>query len=119
MDFYRDFRVPQELAYKGVNIIMQGTAGFVMKAGMKRCYDVILKDKALKKVMTVPWTGLPAIHGTIHDELIFYVFDKKRSVAEECTAQMQSLMDDKVTFRVPITTSPKISDRSWGEAKPL
>jgi DNA polymerase-1 len=108
MHFYRDFRVPHDLAYKGVNMIMQGTAGYVMKSGMKRAYDWLQK----KRVKTKPHT----LNGTIHDELIFYIYENYKNTVE-ITQTLQEIMADRVTFSLPITATPKISDISWGAAR--
>jgi DNA polymerase-1 len=105
MHFYRDFRVPHDLAYKSVNIIIQGSAGYILKAGMMRVYNWINKNKAKIKLIA-----------SIHDELLFYIYEKE-SIVLEITKQLQELMADKITFKVPIIATAKISDKSWGNTK--
>ncbi len=104
MSFTRDYRVPQELAYKAPNVLIQGTAAYVMKYGMKRCLNYIHKyDLDIKWIMT------------LHDELIFEIsndYDVNKQ-----TKKLITLMEDSVTFDVPIIASPKMSTKSWGDCK--
>jgi len=108
MHFYRDFRVPHDMAYKAVNLIMQGTAGYVMKSGMLRAWEWLNKHRVKTKFHT--------LNGTIHDELIFYIYENYRNTVE-ITQTLQEIMADRVTFSLPITATPKMSDISWGAAK--
>jgi len=101
---YREYRVPEELSYKSVNIKVQGTSAYVMKVGMKRCWDYIQKNKLDIRMLL-----------TIHDELVFEVnnkYDMKKIMRD-----LVNLMEDRVTFKVPLKVTPKISRVSWGEAK--
>lgn len=104
MKMYREYRVPQELAYKAVNIMVQGTAAYVMKFGMRRCWDYIKEHKLDVRML-----------GTIHDELIFEVSNKYD--VKSVTKKLVECMEDRVTFKVPVLATPKISKKSWGEAK--
>ena len=104
MCFTRDYKVPQELAYKAVNIKIQGCAAYVMKFGMKRCIDYIIKHNL--DILLI---------GTVHDELIFEInneYDINKQIRK-----LIELMEDKITFNVPILASAKISTKSWGDAK--
>ncbi len=104
MNFTRDYRVPQHLAYKGVNIIVQGTAAYIMKLGMLRAYNKI--NKQTNKVLFL---------GTIHDELLWEIPTNKKLVNRINLLKTQ--MEDKVTFSVPILASVKTSTKSWGDTK--
>ena len=104
MSFTRDYKVPQELAYKAPNVLIQGTAAYVMKYGMKRCINYIHKFKLDIKLIT-----------TIHDELIFEI--KNDYNVNKQTKKLITLMEDRVTFDVPILASAKMSTKSWGDCK--
>lgn len=106
MDFTRDYRVPQNLAYKGVNIIVQGTAAYVMKLGMLRAYKKI-KEKYIDTKLI----------GTIHDELIWEIPINK--YLNKTINLIKTQMEDNITFSVPILASVKTSTKSWGDVKEI
>ncbi len=106
MRFYREYRVPSELAYKAVNIRIQGMAAYCMKYGIKRSIDFINKEKLQINFIC-----------SIHDELFFEIEEKDYSV--ELVAGITHAMEDKLSFKVPILASPKCSNESWGAAKEL
>ncbi len=106
MRFYREYRVPSELAYKAVNIRIQGMAAYCMKYGIKRSIDFINKEKLQINFIC-----------SIHDELFFEIDEKDYSV--ELVANITHAMEDKLSFKVPILASPKVSNESWGAAKEL
>lgn len=101
---YREYRVPQELAYKAVNILIQGTAAYMMKLGMKRVYDFIKKNKLDIRLIL-----------TVHDELIFEI--NKKYKPEDIIPELVECMNDETSLKVPIIASPKVSYKSWGDAK--
>lgn len=101
MDFHREYRVPQEFAYKGPNVKIQGTEAYVMKTAMLRA-DTLIQ----KKGMDVN------ILAQVHDELLFEVSENEPAalvVKEICAA-----MEDHVTFSMPLRVEPKVSRRNWG-----
>ena len=102
MRLYREYRVPRELAYKAINIIIQGTAAYVLKSGMKRAYDWLKKEKLDAKLVMC-----------VHDENIFYV--SKKYKPEWIIPKLIRQMEDHVTFKVPILADAKYSYKSWGE----
>lgn len=107
MKLYREYRVPQELAYKSANIIIQGIAAYTMKAGMRRVWEYI-KKKGLDVRLIM----------TIHDELIFEVSNKyKDKEMLSVIKQLKDCMEDHYTFKVPIIASAKMSSVSWGDCK--
>jgi DNA polymerase-1 len=106
LTIHREYRVPHELSYKAVNIIIQGTAAYVMKAGMLRTW------KWIKRTNLYPGIRLLL---TVHDELIFEIPNKYAK--EQVVPILTELMADKTTFKVPIIASPKVSDKSWGDCK--
>jgi DNA polymerase-1 len=106
MKFTRDYRIPQDMAYRGPNAKIQGLASYVMKYGMKRSYDWVMKEKVDAKLLA-----------TIHDELIWEIVEDNNIM--NVKRQIAELMSDKVTFQVPITVSIKLSDKSWGDTKEI
>lgn len=104
MQFMREYRVPQRLAYKGPNVVIQGTAAYVLKAGMLRAWEYIKRTgKDIHMLVCV------------HDEIAFEISDKL-DIMEE-VRNLSECMSDRETFAVPIVASPKISTKSWGDAK--
>jgi DNA polymerase-1 len=104
MDFIRDYRVPQDKAYKAVNIIIQGTAAYVIKCAMLRLDSRIEREGWRNKVDLIM---------QVHDELIFEV-DKDMDL-KHVDKVLSEEMEDWETFKVPITCSAKWSDTSWGD----
>ena len=100
MKLIRDYNVPYKMAYKGINIVLQGMAAYVIKFAMLRVNEWLEKSKKdIKMVMT------------IHDELVFEV-NKKYSV-KEIAKELIKIMEDRITFSVPITAEAEWSDKSW------
>lgn len=106
LKIHREYRVPCELSYKAVNIIIQGTAAYAMKAGMLRAW------KWIKETDKYPGIRLLT---TIHDELLFEIPNKYKK--EKVVPILTELMCDRTSFKVPIIASPKVSGKSWGDAK--
>jgi len=104
MSFHREYRVPQELAYKGPNVLIQGTEAYVVKSAMLRC-DQLLKKKGMDAHMLM----------NVHDELLFEVSEKEPIplVVEE----IKKAMEDYTTFKVPLRVEPKIDPNNWGAVK--
>ena len=107
LTMHREYRVPHGLSYKAVNIIIQGTAAYVMKAGMLRAWKWTKKTKKYPGIRTLI---------TIHDELIFEI---PKKYGYKPVGIINSLMSDQTSFKVPIIASPKVSDESWGACKEL
>lgn len=103
MNFRRIYRTPTRMAYKAVNMIVQGSAAYVMKTGMIRAFNWIKKE--------APWIKLLL---TIHDELVFEIPKDKPYVA--AMLKLEELMEDRVTFDIPILASIKMTEKNWGEA---
>lgn len=108
MKFHRKYYVPRDLSYKAVNVLIQGTAAYVIKHAMKRIDERIKKEG---------WVGKVDMIMQVHDELIFEV-DSKLDLMK-VDKVLSEEMEDHVTFKVPITTSAKWSSKSWGDVKEL
>lgn len=104
MKFKREYNVPRELAYKGVNVIVQGMSAYIMKHGMIRTTEAIKKNHWDAKMIL-----------TVHDELVFRVSD--REDRHEVITGLKDAMEDKITFDVPILAEAKWSEKSWGDVK--
>jgi DNA polymerase-1 len=110
MNFKRQYRIPRDFAYRAGNAVIQGSAAYIMKYAMKRCQNRIEKEGWENRVIMVM---------TVHDELIFEVENKDMSFVQHVDKVMGEEMEDKVTFKVPITVSGKWSSVSWGDVKDI
>ena len=100
----REYRVPKNLSYKCVNIIIQGTAAYIIKLAMKRISDYIKKQ----------WQELGVcMLLQIHDELVFEIPMNVAIPIPVIVSKLKELMEDLTTFQVPITASVKYSEKSW------
>ena len=100
----RDYRVPKHLSYKCVNIIIQGSAAYIIKLAMIRI-----------KAYTAAYPGINMLIQA-HDELIVEIPNKyDHSII---VPKIKELMEDHTTFLVPITASVKYSEVSWLDKKP-
>jgi len=104
MDFHREYRVPQEFAYKGPNVLIQGTEAYVMKTAMLRANTLIQK-----KGMDVH------LLAQVHDELLFEVSEQEPAIL--VVKELVKAMEDHVTFAMPLRVEPKASRLNWGKVK--
>lgn len=109
MNFEREYHIPRDFAYKAGNAKIQGSAAYIIKHAMKRI------DKRIEREQ---WRGRVDVVLQVHDELIFEVDNNYRFI-KEVYSKMKEEMDDRVTFKVPITTSGKWSAISLGDVKEL
>lgn len=109
MDFKREYRIPRDFAYKAGNAKIQGTAAYIIKSAMKRVGERIERER---------WRGRVDAVLQVHDELIFEL-DNDLPFIKHVYEVMKQEMDDRVTFKVPITTSGKWSPISLGDVKEL
>lgn len=100
----REYRVPRNLSYKCVNILIQGSAAYIIKLAMKKIGGYILQ-----------FDGYVNLLVQMHDELIFEIHNSLNPIP--IVKKIQDIMADSSTFRVPITTSVEYSHVSWGEKK--
>lgn len=97
----REYRVPKNLAYKSVNILIQGTAAYIIKKAMK-----IFSESPLQCV----YKSLTLLL-QMHDELIFEIHESE--LDKNLVLEIKNIMEDFNTFKVPITTSAEYSIKSW------
>lgn len=104
MDFHREYKVPQELAYKGPNVLIQGTEAYVVKTAMIRCDQLITKSGMDVNMLMC-----------VHDELLFEVSKKEK--ASLVIKEIVKAMEDHVSLSIPLEVDAKVSDKSWGDIK--
>ena len=109
MNFTRQYHIPKGLEYKAPNAKIQGTAAYIIKHAMLRCKNRIRRER---------WADRVEMIMQVHDELIFEV-DNNYGFIKEVYKAMGEEMNDLETFKVPITTSGKWSNVSWGDVKEL
>ncbi len=102
MEFHREYKVPQEMAYKGPNVLIQGTEAYVVKAAMIRC-DRMIQEKGMDVNMLM----------NVHDELLFEVSEKEPIPL--IVKEIKDAMEDHVTLTIPLEVDAKISRINWGD----
>lgn len=110
MDIERQYHIPRDFAYKAGNAKIQGSAAYIIKHAMKRVDERIKREQWQDRIQTVL---------QVHDELIFEVDNRDMAFVRHVDKVMGEEMDDRVTFKVPITTSGKWSSISLGDVKEL
>jgi len=110
MKFERQYRIPRDFAYRAGNSVIQGSAAYIVKHAMLRC------DKRIKRE---GWEERVVMVMQVHDELIFEVESRDMAFVRHVNKVLGEEMDDRITFKVPITTSGKWGSVSWGDVKEL
>lgn len=95
MKFTREYRIPQHLAYKGANALVQGMSAYILKHAMVRMDTFITEGEYDIKMIA-----------TIHDEILLKVSNKYSD--NYIVPKLVDVMEDNVTFDVPITVTPKV-----------
>jgi len=102
-NFYgRVMAVEKRKAYKGVNYTIQSSSADLMKLKMVECNE-FLRDKKSRLLLTV------------HDELIFELHKTELDLGP----QLRSIMEDRESFKVPITCSLEYGMRWSSKAEEL
>ena len=100
--FGRKYSCPAKESYKGVNYLIQGCAAGIIKKAMIEIHD-LLEGKNSNMLLT------------IHDELVIEIHESE----EELVQNIKEIMEDRVTFRVPITVNIEKTATSWAEKIPV
>ena len=95
--FGRDIPVDHETLYAAINYLIQGTAADILK-------------RAILRLQATDWVTFLSL--AVHDELIF---DVPEEVAPDLVRDLPEIMEDRETFKVPITVETKTM-RRWGSA---
>lgn len=101
MDFHREYKVPQEMAYKAPNVQIQGTEAYVVKTAMIRC-DRMIEKSGMDVNMLM----------CVHDELLFEVNEKEPIPL--IVHEIKKAMEDHVTLSIPLEVDAKVSRENWG-----
>lgn len=88
--------------YKAVNYLIQGCAAGIIKKAMIEI-DKLLNNKKSNILLT------------IHDELVIEIHEQE----EIFIPRIQELMEDRITFRVPILINIEKTATNWAEKKPI
>jgi len=96
--FGRKYTCPPRESYKGVNYLIQGCAAGIIKKAMIEIHT-LLSDKKSNILLT------------IHDELVIEIHNAESSLV----AQVQDIMEDRETFRVPITVNIEKTTTDWSQ----
>jgi len=99
--FGRKYTCLKTEAYKAVNYLIQGCAAGVIKNAMVRV-DALL-EKTKSRILL-----------SIHDELVIEIHKDEKHLIEK----IKNIMEDRETFRVPITVNIEKTDTSWSAKKP-
>lgn len=94
--FGRHYHVPNEMAYKAVNAICQGTAATLMK-------KTIIKARALQKYGAFPFL-------TLHDEIGLEVPLENLDIV---AVEGKKLIEDREHFSVPLEVDVEVAYENW------
>tara|TARA_B000000460_G_scaffold166584_1_gene118325 strand:- start:286 stop:1287 length:1002 start_codon:yes stop_codon:yes gene_type:complete len=96
----RLYQIPGELAYKGVNYLVQGTSADILNERMIEVYDY-LKDKKSNMLLQV------------HDEIVCEIHDDE---LYEVPLQIQRLMEEN-SLDIPLKVDIDVCEGSWAVKK--
>lgn len=94
--FGRQYHVPNEMSYKAVNAICQGTAATLMK-------KTIIKARALQKYGAYPFL-------TLHDEIGLEVPLENVDIV---AIEGKKLLEDRTHFSVPLELDVEVAYNNW------
>lgn len=97
--FGRKYVCDKEFSYRSINYLIQGCAAGILKQAMIDVYLYLL-DKKSNLLLT------------IHDEIVVEVHKSEESVVVPAICR---IMEDRETFRVPITINVERTETSWKE----
>lgn len=109
----RVYQVPVREAYKAVNYLVQGTAAGVLKRAMLKISKVLRTDERLRS----PKGRRCWMVNCVHDEVQIEV---PKAIDNVKTAKrLVKVMEDRDTFKLPITMDVSISRTNWAEKKEI
>ena len=94
--FGRKYTCLKSETYKATNYLIQGCAAGVLKNAMINIDKILLSKKSNLLI-------------TIHDELVIEIHKDE----EHLVPQIQSIMEDRTTFRVPILVNTEKTTTNW------
>jgi len=120
-------RVPRNKAYAGVNYIVQGTEGDIVKHALTNCDSYILNNFLLEKVgKTTRYVEDTTLSKCklilqVHDELLFSLQKSlgRKKIVTTLNALSSIMENAGKEFGVPCICKPEIIEDNWAEAKKL
>lgn len=115
-------QVPRNKAYAGVNYIVQGTEGDIVKLALANCDKYILDNfcttQPVKQDTTLSKCKLIL---QVHDELLFSLQKSlgRRKIVTTLNDLATIMQNAGVEFGVPCICKPEIIEDNWAEAKKL
>lgn len=114
-EFGRRYYVDKDKTYLGLNYLIQGCAGDLMKRAMNKVY-------ALQRLLQEEHEGAKPMYLTnvVHDELLLEV--REDLMTEELARRVACEMtewkrDGKPMFEVPISVGCEVSESDWGSLR--
>jgi DNA polymerase-1 len=99
--FGRRYHIPTEVAYKGINNLVQGTSADEMKRAMLECWLRLRKDGYRTKLIM-----------TIHDELVFEIPKNEQAIVP---AMLMKIMEKLDEYFVPLRVEAKVVTDRWSK----
>ncbi len=89
---------------EAINMPIQGTAADIMKLGMIKAYEYVLKNHP---------TGDVRMILTVHDELVFEI---KKEIVEDVSFKLRDIIEHAYELSVPLKCAVSVGD-TWGDFK--
>lgn len=115
-------RVPRNKAYAGVNYIVQGTEGDIVKTALTNCNTYIRTNYlTTESVIQDPTLSKCKLILQVHDELLFSLQKSlgRRKIVTTLNDLAIIMQNAGVEFGVPCICKPEIIEDNWAEAKKL
>jgi DNA polymerase-1 len=106
--FGRRLYIPRDLAYMGLNYLIQGTAAEILKRAQVRVDAILRKDTGYQVKLLLP----------IHDEIILQWPRESLKEAPYLMRKIRDVMIDFNIFKVPLEVEMEYTVLSWAEKKP-
>lgn len=108
--FGRMYYIPEQVAYRAVNYMIQGTSADIMKEAMVNVDNLFSKK----------WKGCHMLL-TLHDELILEIPKKfhSKKLMRDIFKAMQGKFHERIGSPVPLKVSMKVALKRWSEAKEI
>ena len=115
-------QVPRHKAYAGVNYIVQGTEGDIVKTALTNCDSYLLQSKlALNHFLDIEQRCKAITILQIHDELLFSLQKSlgRKKIIKVLTDLATIMQDAGKEYGVPCICKPEIIEDNWSQAVKL
>lgn len=115
-------QVPRNKAYAGVNYIVQGTEGDIVKRALTECNSYIRNNYyTTEDIIEDPTLSKCKLILQVHDELLFSLQRSlgRRKIVTTLNDLAIIMQNAGVEFGVPCICKPEIIEDNWAEAKKL